>query len=430
MKRRELYERVWEIPLRKLGPELGLSDVGLAKLCKRHDIPVPPVGYWARLAAGQQPTRPPLPAPDDESAVFLPTARDIARRNAGRQQAQRLAEVGASAQRDVPAPLVEMRQTLDGCHPAVAKTRRFFAGIQPAIDKAEAAAARSASRREPNFSWMQLPRTSFGRYTPDTDGTLRIAATLRNIDWILRFHDALIRALLSVGCRVHARNDERSRWFEVQRGGEAVKLSFAEEFDEVPEDKRGAAHGDRLFGGVRQRYRPRDTFKLKVDRQFGSLKQWSGTAPELERALPEATREIVAILLAQGAQRKVVEAEREAERRLDEQRAAERKVLLAAQQALAERKAARRAQVDRALAAAKALDEFAAASRLLEALESHAAAAASDELRAWIDMVRSELTDPLDALISTIRAETTGQEHPLWWPRAEHRPAGGTACPE
>ena len=51
MKRRELYERVWQTPLSKLGPELGFSDVGLSKLCKRHDIPVPPVGYWAKLAA-------------------------------------------------------------------------------------------------------------------------------------------------------------------------------------------------------------------------------------------------------------------------------------------------------------------------------------------------------------------------------------------
>jgi hypothetical protein len=431
MKRRELYERVWQTPLSKLGPELGFSDVGLAKLCKRYDIPVPPVGYWARLAAGQEPRRPSLPAPDDESTVYLPTARDIAHRNAARQHAQKMAEAGAAVERDVQVPVVEVRPTLEGCHAAVTKTAKFFAGIQPAIDKAEAAAERSARRGEPNFSWMQLPRTSFGRYTPDADGTLRIAATLGNIDWILRFHDALLRALLSVGCRVQARSDERSRWFEIQRSGEAVRLSFAEEFDEVPEGKRAGSHSDRLFGNPRQRYKPRDRFKLKVERQFGGLKQWVGTAAELERALPEATREIVAILLAQGTQRRVVEAEREAQRRLDEQHEVERRACLAAQQALAERKAARRAQVDRALAAAKTLEEFAAVSRMLEALEGRAAVTASDGLRAWIELVRSELTDPLDALVSTVRAETASEDRPQWWPRDEQAPDGGAAaCPE
>lgn len=39
-----------------------LSDVALAKICRRMDIPVPERGYWARVAAGQKLTQPPLPA--------------------------------------------------------------------------------------------------------------------------------------------------------------------------------------------------------------------------------------------------------------------------------------------------------------------------------------------------------------------------------
>lgn len=39
--REELYEKVWNTPMQKLAMEFGLSDVGLAKLCKRHQIPVP-----------------------------------------------------------------------------------------------------------------------------------------------------------------------------------------------------------------------------------------------------------------------------------------------------------------------------------------------------------------------------------------------------
>jgi hypothetical protein len=58
--RRELYEKVWTTPLRRLAPELGLSDVGLAKLCTRHGIPVPPRGYWAKLQHGHRSRRPRL----------------------------------------------------------------------------------------------------------------------------------------------------------------------------------------------------------------------------------------------------------------------------------------------------------------------------------------------------------------------------------
>lgn len=57
-------------------------------------------------------------------------------------------------------------------------------------------------------------------------------------------------------------------------------------------------------------YRPRDSFKLKVERQIGSMKQWVGTAAELEKRLPEIARDILAMLQAQGVQRKIVDAER------------------------------------------------------------------------------------------------------------------------
>lgn len=50
---RPLYSRVWSTPMSKLARELDISDVGLAKACRRHSIPRPPRGYWARLAAGK-----------------------------------------------------------------------------------------------------------------------------------------------------------------------------------------------------------------------------------------------------------------------------------------------------------------------------------------------------------------------------------------
>lgn len=58
--RAELYEKVWATPVRILAKEFGMSDVGLAKICRKHSIPVPPVGYWRRKETGYKVKRPPL----------------------------------------------------------------------------------------------------------------------------------------------------------------------------------------------------------------------------------------------------------------------------------------------------------------------------------------------------------------------------------
>jgi hypothetical protein len=58
--RAELYEKVWTTPMRTLAEEFNLSDVGLAKICRKHDIPLPPVGYWRQKETGHELPRPPL----------------------------------------------------------------------------------------------------------------------------------------------------------------------------------------------------------------------------------------------------------------------------------------------------------------------------------------------------------------------------------
>jgi hypothetical protein len=39
--REELYEKVWTTPMHKLAAEFCFSGGGFAKLCRRHQIPVP-----------------------------------------------------------------------------------------------------------------------------------------------------------------------------------------------------------------------------------------------------------------------------------------------------------------------------------------------------------------------------------------------------
>jgi hypothetical protein len=62
MTRQDLYALVWERPVIHVSKRFGISDVALRKTCKKHDIPLPPLGYWAKLAHGKNVVQTPLPA--------------------------------------------------------------------------------------------------------------------------------------------------------------------------------------------------------------------------------------------------------------------------------------------------------------------------------------------------------------------------------
>jgi hypothetical protein len=72
--REALFERVWTEPVDKLARSWGLSGPGLSKACRRLRIPLPPRGYWAKLAAGRRPRRPALPAlePGEAEEIVIP----------------------------------------------------------------------------------------------------------------------------------------------------------------------------------------------------------------------------------------------------------------------------------------------------------------------------------------------------------------------
>jgi hypothetical protein len=50
--REELYEKVWKVPLSQLAKQYQISDVGLAKICSKLNVPRPPRGYWTKLKFG------------------------------------------------------------------------------------------------------------------------------------------------------------------------------------------------------------------------------------------------------------------------------------------------------------------------------------------------------------------------------------------
>jgi hypothetical protein len=50
----QFFELVWSEPMTKLAAKLHISDVAIKKICVRHEIPVPGLGYWAKIARRSQ----------------------------------------------------------------------------------------------------------------------------------------------------------------------------------------------------------------------------------------------------------------------------------------------------------------------------------------------------------------------------------------
>ena len=68
--RRELlYKEIWQYPVTEVAKKYAVSDSTIHKICKALDIPTPPVGYWAKIRAGQKVNIPPLPKSDKNDTI-------------------------------------------------------------------------------------------------------------------------------------------------------------------------------------------------------------------------------------------------------------------------------------------------------------------------------------------------------------------------
>jgi hypothetical protein len=121
--RQQLYDRVWSKPVDQVAKEFGISNVGLGKACRRHGIPVPPRGYWAKKVAGHRVRQVPLPAatqPRQEHITFHGSPRANSQESAPSEVHPLIAFERAPEHRLVVRPDVEVT------HPAVLKTARLL----------------------------------------------------------------------------------------------------------------------------------------------------------------------------------------------------------------------------------------------------------------------------------------------------------------
>lgn len=115
--RQELYELVWSEPMRTLAKRYGISDVALAKTCRKHRIPRPWRGYWQRKRHGKSVRRTPLKALKPEEKDKLGTVTLAPRRR--RKPAKEETGLAADQKRYEKEHPIEVPEFILRLHPLV-----------------------------------------------------------------------------------------------------------------------------------------------------------------------------------------------------------------------------------------------------------------------------------------------------------------------
>ncbi|WP_157644240.1 hypothetical protein [Bradyrhizobium sp. WSM2793] len=273
----------------RLAERYGISDNGLAKICRREDIPYPARGYWAKHAVGKAPERAPLP----ESG-----------------QPSRPITIYPTPQPEPPPDLPDdVRRQMEGIHAESSSMTVSERLVKPhAIIAAwlvdhEERKRRARQERDPWRKKLYDP----GAFS-DSDRRQH------------RFLDALFKAIERQGGKIR-QGDRRELFGEVS--GEKIEFQLREKHKEtrrlLTADEQRWRIGNRDW---KQELVPtgRLVFEIKTYLPSGLKCQWLETdTQQLEGMLPDIVAVFVAagpLLVRQRQEREAAERERQlAERR-------------------------------------------------------------------------------------------------------------------
>lgn len=124
--RDELYARVWAEPTTKVAAAYGVSGTGLAKICSKMEVPVPPRGYWQRKAVGTAPEQTPLPTPKPST----PTEHTIIPPPPKAPPIERAAETIEALEGEKARPRITVPEEIESFHSLVQRARKLLRNRQ------------------------------------------------------------------------------------------------------------------------------------------------------------------------------------------------------------------------------------------------------------------------------------------------------------
>lgn len=366
LKREELYEQVWSQPMIELAKQYGLSDVGLAKICRKLKIPLPGRGYWAKLKVGRiLPRASLLPLKKNGLAEIIVTKPELPPVEPQTDtETERLI-----ASETLPENLIVVSPTLSSPHPLVAQTRKWLHRAKP---------------------------DDRGLLYGGEQGCLAISVGRPSLDRALRILDALIKALEARGYAVATETgDQRPTTVTVL--GIPLEIELREQVSRVPHQLTPAEKAEQKRNVWL--YLPKYDHHLSGQLTFsiktwcdGARRQWAdGKRQRLEHCLNAFT----AGLIQAAARRQAWDLEHERQRRQwEEQRQQEEE-----QERLRREEAARLQALEQEVAdwqRAQRIRAYVEAVRQV-AVERKGAIEAGSELDRWIawGMQQADRIDPL-----------------------------------
>ncbi len=117
--REQLYKAIWSKPTTAVAKEFGISDVAVAKICKKLNVPKPKLGYWAKKQHGKRvrqtallPLKPGIP----KTYTIRPSALEELP-----DQVQHILDQRREFEND-ELNQITVRDTLRNAHPLVSQT--------------------------------------------------------------------------------------------------------------------------------------------------------------------------------------------------------------------------------------------------------------------------------------------------------------------
>lgn len=254
--RRELYNLVWAQPMRKVAEQFGVSDVALAKTCRKLKVPVPGRGYWAKKANGH------------------PTQKEPFR------------ELKNVPQIAKPQPV--QRRVFE---PTNEEDRKYFDEIDELLSSGALAPKRSAEgKRSPLIALTgkegRRAKEDQRRLVDLPNGCLNMRVSRTSFDRGLLIMADVIEVCEANSMPVTVDDHGTTARFL----GERVRFRLTERMDqfELPPGARGKYDYGPTYAGKPVDYSPSGYLSLEIDEYTDLQRNWRDTKRQkLEDALPE-----------------------------------------------------------------------------------------------------------------------------------------------
>lgn len=287
--RHQLYARVWEKPMTQLSKEFGLSDVGLAKICRKSGIPLPERGYWAKVAAGYRGAKRALPRKDYDPEIEIFDREPIT------DQAIQEKQVKKSQQKEQVAAIgtIEIPDQLTNPHRLTKMTLLYFVEILKKVER------QSKMKDLSKIDWRDRPPSQDnGRYQSWPEHGYELRVSMECLNRALCFLDVLVKQLELNGFEIQqefkgrmlrdqlieaVKDDERIR-FQMSEGYKQRMLTL-DELKEAREQRSWASAQERVASGI-------FTFTLKGCVAWQEKKYVDGSK-KIEEQLPHIINEFI-----------------------------------------------------------------------------------------------------------------------------------------